>query len=108
MTRPGQRRTPAENEPVILAGGQWIIEAPRLPQHLRNYRGALGELALAIPEAARQLDYVDQMSPSFRTLRVSLGEIWDTLCRTIPGARSTPDEPPAHRAYQRPASALIA
>jgi hypothetical protein len=102
FAQPGQARDAAATRSGELTGGQWLIEAPRLPQHWRNYRGAIGELAVAFPQAVEQFEHVDQMAPGFRSLRVSLGVIWDTLCRTIPGSRSeaAPDE------LQRPRTSL--
>jgi hypothetical protein len=74
------------NRPSV-AGGDWLIEAPRLPGRLRNYRGAIDELALALPEAAQRLDEMEQIAPGIRPLRAALSIVWDTLCRTLPGAR---------------------
>ena len=102
FAQPGQARGMAATRQGEIAGGQWLIEAPRLPQHLRSYRGAIGELAVALPQAVERFEQVDQMAPGCRSLRVSLGVIWDTLCRTIPGSRSeaAPDE------LQRPRTSL--
>jgi hypothetical protein len=72
----------------FAGGGDLLIEAPRLPGHLRDYQGAIDQLAVALPETARQLDQVDQLAPGFRPLRLSLTVVWDTLCRTIPGAHA--------------------
>jgi len=78
-----------------MTGGDILIEAPRLPERLRQYRGAIEHLAIALPRTAEQLDQMEQLAPGLRPFRLSLALLWDTLCRTIPGARA--DEPVAPR-----------
>jgi len=91
---PGKVPAKASN---FAAGGDLLIEAPRLPDHLRGYRGAIDQLAIALPQTARQLDQVEQLAPGFRPLRLSLEVVWDTLCRTIPGAHGDDPTPPKQR-----------
>lgn len=89
-----QRVLPGGSQAAV-GGGHWLIEGARLPRHLRHYRGAIGDLAVALPEAASRFEDVDHLAPGFRSLRVSLGVIWDTLRRTIPGSHGElpPDAP---------------
>ena len=91
---PGKVPAKASN---FAAGGDLLIEAPRLPGHLRGYRGAIDQLAIALPQTARQFDQVEQLAPGFRPLRLSLEVVWDTLCRTIPGAHGDDPTPPKQR-----------
>lgn len=74
-----------------MTGGDLLIEAPRLPERLREYRGAIDNLAIALPRTAQQLDQMEHFAPGLRPFRLSLALLWDTLCRAIPGIRS--DEP---------------
>jgi hypothetical protein len=71
-----------------MTGGDILIEAPRLPERLREYRGAIDNLAIALPRTAEQFDQMEQLAPGLRPFRLSLALLWDTLCRTIPGART--------------------
>ena len=88
MIQPGgPRRSVAPGGLTPVTGADWLIEAPRLPGHLRNCRGAIDELAIVLPEAALRLDEMEQMAPGIRPLRAALSIVWDTLCRTLPGAR---------------------
>jgi hypothetical protein len=66
-------------QPALLNSGDWLLEAPRLPQHLRAYRGMLGQLAVSLPTALSRLDQVDQYAPGFNNLRASFDMIWHTL-----------------------------
>jgi len=84
-------QAPGNRPPV--AGADWLIEAPRLAGRLRNYRGAIDELADVLPEAAQRLDEMEQIAPGIRPLRAALSIVWDTLCRTLPGARSDAPRP---------------
>jgi hypothetical protein len=96
MTKPvdGRRRAAGRDRPA-LTGADLLLEAPRLPEHLRSYYVAIDDLGAALPEAALRLDEVERSTPGIRPLRVSLFMIWDTLCRTIPGNRV--DAPPQSR-----------
>ena len=78
-------------EAVALSGSDWLVEAPRLPEHLRD---SLDNLAVTIPETVERLDQMQQRAPGMRPIRVSLTRIWDTLCGTIPGVAS-PAQPPS-------------
>jgi hypothetical protein len=101
---PGKNRRPTED--FAATGGEWLIEAPRLPTRLRGYRGAIDNLALALPQTAEQLNQVEHYAPGFRPLRVSLELVWETFCRAIPGAR--PDEPQhPQRTGQWPSAGLF-
>jgi hypothetical protein len=96
ITNPGRGQRPAAGrDRPALTGGDWLLEAPRLPGHLRSYRVAIDDLTIALPEAVERLDEVERLAPGMRPLRVSLSMIWDTLCRTLPGA--CVDSPPPSR-----------
>jgi hypothetical protein len=86
---PSNRAAPSRKKPA-MTGGDWLIQAPRLPDHFRN---SFDELAVALPGAVERLDEVEQIAPGIRPLRLSLSMIWDTLCRTIPGAREVESKP---------------
>lgn len=96
MAQPGRISIVRPNHPA-MTGADLLLEAPRLPEHLRGYRGAMDELAGSFPEAALRLDEVERLAPGIRPLRLSLSMIWDTLCRTFPGARA--ESPPATREH---------
>jgi len=64
----------------------WLVEAPRLPEHLRSYSGAMDDLATTLPQTAQRLNEIEHFAPGIRPLRLSLSMIWDTLRRAIPGA----------------------
>lgn len=99
---PGKaRRAPS---PMAVTGGDLLIEAPRLPDHLRSYGGAIDSLALSLPQTAEQFNQMEQLAPGFRPLRISLALLWDTLCRTLPGAHS--QEPPRSRTSFSPLDLL--
>jgi hypothetical protein len=88
---PGKNRRSGDR---AVTGGELLIEAPRVHDHLRNYRGAMDNLALALPQTAEQLNQMERVAPGIRQLRLSLALFWDTFCRTIPGARTEdPAEP---------------
>jgi hypothetical protein len=87
----------ANRGPIMLGtpAADWLIEMPRLPSRLRTYRGAIGDIALAIPEAAQRLEEVEYFAPGIRPLRASFSVIWDTFFGTIPP--SSHDSPrPSH------------
>ena len=91
----GSQRPTAQRQRPALTGADLLLEAPRLPGHLLSYRAAIDDLGTTLPEAVERLDEVERLTPGIRPLRVSLYMIWDTLCRTIPGARV--DSPPPNR-----------
>lgn len=72
------RGRPDSGEPPF--GGQWLLEAPRIPEHFRTYRGKLGHLAYALPSA---LQHMDEYAPGFSNLRASFDMLWDLL-RPVP------------------------
>jgi hypothetical protein len=69
-------------------GGDWLVEAPRLPDHLRE---SLDELADTIPESLQRYGEMERLAPGIRPLRLSLALLWDTLFRALPGV---PDSTP--------------
>ena len=89
----GGRKSAGRNAPAMTSA-DFFLAAPRLPSRLSAYRGAIDELAVAFPDAARRLDEMEHLAPGIRPLRASLAMIWDTLCRTIPTTRSDPSAPP--------------
>jgi hypothetical protein len=90
-------RTAARPTHSTMTSADLLLEAPRLPEHFRGYRDAIDEFAVSFPEGALRLDEVERLAPGIRPLRLSLSMIWDTLCRTFPGARS--ESPPATREH---------
>jgi hypothetical protein len=72
-----------------LNGGDWLLEAPRLPHHFRTYRGTLGQLALTLPSALHRLDEVDHYAPGFNNLRASFDLIWHTIVPSFPSSGKT-------------------
>lgn len=90
----GRKATAAARPAPPVTIADVLLETPRLPNRLRNYRGALDEFAVALPAAAQRLDEIEQMAPGIRPLCASLEMIWDTLCRTIPTTHSDADQPP--------------
>jgi hypothetical protein len=102
-SRPGRlRRGPAT---FAMTGGNLLIEAPRLPS-LRNYRGAIDNLAVTLPQTVEQLDQVEQLAPGIRPIRRSFVMVWDTLRRTIPGSKTDEPSPPKSRTSHLPAACL--
>jgi hypothetical protein len=71
---------------VAITGADLLLEAPRLPQRLVSYGGAMDEMMVGLPNAARRLDEVEEVVPGIRPLRFSLSLIWDTLVQTVPAA----------------------
>jgi hypothetical protein len=88
---PGLVRQRESGGGPAFTGAELLIEAPRVTQHLRSYRGSFDDL---LPEAAQRFDEVERLAPGIRPLRVSLTMIWDTLCRTIPGTHVDSSPPP--------------
>jgi hypothetical protein len=84
------RRMGALEQPGAISGADWLIEAPRLPNRLREYRGAIDELVVSLPEAASRLHEVEQVAPGIRPLRATFSTIWETLSLTIPAAGTKP------------------
>jgi hypothetical protein len=73
---------------LAMSQADWLIEAPRLPSHIRgSYRGTLDNLAVALPETVQQLDHVEHYAPGIRPIRISFGLMIDALWRTFPGSR---------------------
>ena len=87
--RPSGAPFPERPEPT-LPPPDWLIEAPRLPQHLR---GSIDNLSVTIPETAQRLHEMEHLAPGLRPLRVSLTRIWDTLCSPLPSAPTSTDAP---------------
>jgi hypothetical protein len=104
--RPGSQRFGGDGTLAVVQpwnGGDWLVEAPRLPEHLRV---SLDELADTIPESVQRYGEVERLAPGIRPLRLSLALLWDTLFRALPGVPdSTPlREPPAPQPTGRSAS----
>jgi len=90
-------------------GHSWDTSPGSLPERLREYRGAIDNLAIALPGAAEQLDQMEQLAPGLRPFRLSLALLWNTLCRTIPGACSEePAEPRERTSDWNPGRSQIA
>lgn len=97
IAQPGVGRRKGESqEPQAISGADWLIEVPRLPNRLREYRGAIDELVVSLPEAASRLDKVEQVAPGIRPLRATFSTIWETLSLTIPATRSEPPQSPGN------------
>jgi hypothetical protein len=91
VIQPGAgRRKVAPPQPEAISGADWLIEAPRLPNRLREYRGAIDELVVSLPDAASRLDEVEQVAPGIRPLRATISTIWETLSLTNPAAGTKP------------------
>jgi hypothetical protein len=71
---------------AAITGADLLLEAPRLPQHLISYRGAMDEMVIGLPNAAQRLGEVEEVVPGIRPLRFSLSLIWDTLVQKLPAA----------------------
>jgi len=89
-------------------GGDWLLEAPRLPEHFRTYRGTLGQLALALPTALEHLEDVDLYAPGFNNLRASLGMIWHTLVYPFPSTSKADDAAPKRTTRSRDPAFAVA
>jgi hypothetical protein len=76
---------------LAYAGSDWLIEAPRLPEHLR---GSLDNLVVTILETVERLDQMQQRAPGMRPIRISLTKIWDTFYSAIPGGAPSNGKPP--------------
>jgi hypothetical protein len=91
VVQPGiARRKGPPQEPQAISGADWLIEAPRLPNRLRAYRGAIDDLVVSWPDAASRLDEVERVAPGIRPLRASFSTIWETLTLTVPSAGTKP------------------
>jgi hypothetical protein len=90
------RGVPTNEHHLRMNGGDWLLEAPRLPHHLRAYRGTLGQLAISLPTALNRLDQVDQYAPGLSNLRASFDMFWHTLVPIVPAA-SKDDADSIHR-----------
>jgi hypothetical protein len=76
---------------LALTQSNLLIEAPRLPQHVRgNYRGAIDNLALTLPETVEQLHDVERLAPGIRPIRITFSMLWDALCGVAPGEFAPP------------------
>jgi hypothetical protein len=69
---------------VAFTQAALLLEAPRLPERLREYGGAIDEIAEAIPEMAEHLDRMERLAPGLRPIRRSIGVVSDTLGRALP------------------------
>lgn len=99
---------PAAARPQRFLGGDWLLEAPRLPEHFRTYRGTLGQLALALPSAFEHLEEVDLYAPGFNTLRASLGMIWHTLVYPFPSPSKDDDVAPERTTRSHDSAVAVA
>jgi hypothetical protein len=78
-----------------LANSNLLIEAPRLPQHVRgNYRSAIDNLALTLPETVEQLHDVERLAPGIRPIRLTFSRLWEALCGVAPEEESGGPQPP--------------
>jgi hypothetical protein len=90
-------RAPGSN--LAMSQSDWLIEAPRLPSHIRgSYRGTLDNLAVALPETVQRLDEVEHYAPGIRPIRISFGLMFDALWRTLPGSRD--EDRPTRTSYR--------
>jgi len=93
---PGRGAAPSG---LALGQADWLIEAPRLPSHIRGrYRGTVDNLAVTLPETVQRLDEVEHYAPGIKPIRISLGVLLDTLWRTLPGGNH--DERPTRTSYR--------
>jgi hypothetical protein len=79
---------------LAVAQRAWLIEAPRLPDHLR---GSIDNLAVTLPETVERLDEMEQLAPGIRPIRLSLTLLWDAFCRALPSTSSSDQPPSRHR-----------
>jgi hypothetical protein len=92
-----QRRSAGSS--LAMSQSDWLIEAPRLPSHIRgSYRGTLDYLAVALPETVQRLDEVEHYAPGIRPIRISFGLMFDALWRTLPGSRD--EDPPTRTSFR--------
>jgi len=73
---------------AVTSSAEWLIEAPRLPEHVR---GSIDELATRLPETVQRLEEVEALAPGLRPIRASLSVVWGTIRQTVPGMQQ--DEP---------------
>jgi len=92
VNRSAPGASPRRRGPAYAFGGQLLLSAPRLPS-FQNYRGAIDNLAVTLPQTVEQLDQMERLAPGIRPVRLSLAMFWQTLRRSIPGSCS---EEPAH------------
>ena len=71
-----------------MSGADLLIAAPRLPAHLREYRGAIDDFVVSLPAAASRLEEMERVAPGIRPLRASFSIIWETLSLSIPAAET--------------------
>jgi hypothetical protein len=97
VANPGgsRRGSRAPGQGSASASADWLIEAPRLPSHLREYRGAIDNLAITLPETVERLDEMEHYAPGIKPLRLSLGVLFDALWSTFPG--SSEEQPQSGR-----------
>lgn len=75
---------------LALMNRNLLIEAPRLPQHVRGgYHEAMDNLSTALPEAV-ELEDVERIAPGIRPIRSTLGQLWDALCGADPASAAPP------------------
>ena len=70
--------------------GDWLVEAPRFPDHLRD---SLDELADSFPDSVHRFSEVERLAPGIRPLRLSFALLWDTLFRALPGVSNEALQP---------------
>lgn len=75
---------------LALAQPGWLVEAPRIPEHLQSSIGSLPE---ALPETMDQLNHVEQIAPGIRPIRLSLSALWDALCHVFSGRPKDSSQP---------------
>jgi hypothetical protein len=72
-----------------LAQPGWIIEAPRLPDHVQT---SIDHLPETLPATIERINQVERVAPGMRPIWRSFAFLWDALRHALPGARS--EEPP--------------
>jgi hypothetical protein len=88
---PRQRnRTPRPNSNggTLALVQPWIIEGPRLPDHVQT---SLDKLPESLPATIERINQVERMAPGMRPIWRSFAFLWDALCQALP--RSHEEEP---------------
>ena len=84
----------SRSEGLALGQADWLIEAPRLPSRIRGgYRGTIDNLAISLPETVQRLDEVEHYAPGIKPIRISLGVLFETLWRALPGTQDEDELP---------------
>lgn len=67
-----------------LAQPGWLVEAPRLPDHVQT---SIDSLPQALPATIERINEVERLAPGMRPIWRSFALLWNTLCHALPGTR---------------------